>query len=110
MSMKKFEIELKETETDNIFYIIGELDLSVAMQFRIALEPIVKMVDKTLILDLEHLEYIDSTGIGIIISVLKLREECDAKFYVRNIPAMIKRLLDLTGVSGFLKEGSEKSI
>lgn len=110
MSVKKFEIELVETETEHIFYVSGELDLSVAMQFRTALEPIVKRVDKTFILDLEHLKYIDSTGIGIIISILKLREQLDAKFYVRNVPTMIKRLLDMTGVSEFLKEGSEDVI
>lgn len=107
MSLKKFEIEQKETETEHFFFISGELDLSVAMQFRTALEPIVKKADKKLILDLENLKYIDSTGIGIIISVLKLREELNAEFYVQNIPVAIKRLLDLTGVSEFLKEGSE---
>jgi anti-sigma B factor antagonist len=83
------------------------LDLSAAARFRTALEPIVNEADKTLILNLKNLKYIDSTGLGIIISVLKVRDALKAKFYVREIPVSIKRLLDLTGVSGFLKEGVE---
>lgn len=110
MTINKFEIEIEDIGTECIFYLSGDLDLSVAMQFRAALEPVVKRVDKVLVLDLEHVKYIDSTGIGIIISVLKLRMELDVKFYVRNIPTGIQRLLDLTGVSRFLEEGSEEAI
>ena len=107
MNINKFQIDKQETETEYLFIISGELDLSVATQLRAALEPVVNEPEKTLILDLKNLKYIDSTGIGIIISVLKIRDELNAKFFVREIPASIKRLLDLTGVSGFLKEGTE---
>lgn len=107
MDINKFQIDQQETEIEHLFYISGELDLSVATQLRAALEPIVNVADKTLILDLKNLKYIDSTGIGIIISVLRIRDELKANFYVREIPAPIQRLLDLTGVSVFLEEGTE---
>lgn len=107
MSIKNFKIVQEETEKEYILNLSGELDLSVAMQLRNALEPIVHKTNKTLILNLGNLKYIDSTGIGIIISVLKIRDEKNAGFFVRNIPAVIRRVLDLTGVSGFLKEELE---
>lgn len=110
MSVKNFHVDQRETETEQLFYISGELDLAVASHFRSALEPVVNKAGKPLILDLENLNYIDSTGIGILISVLKLREELNAEFFVRNIPPGIKRLLDLTGVSGFLKERSDGGV
>lgn len=107
MSLNKFQVNKQETETDCTLNLSGELDLSVAPQFHLALEPVVKQQEKTLILNLKDLKYIDSTGIGIIISVLKIRHELKVPFIVREIPPTIKRLFDLTGVSGFLYEGTE---
>lgn len=104
MSISSFHIDQKETVEANLFYVSGDLDLSVAPQMRTSLESVVNRSDKPLILDLKNLKYIDSTGIGIIISVLKIRDELNAPFYVREIPPTIKRLFDLTGISGFLQE------
>jgi anti-sigma B factor antagonist len=107
LSNNKFQIEQQETNEANIIYISGDLDLSVAPQLRSVLEQVVNQTDKLLVLNLKALKYIDSTGIGIIISVLKIRNEAKVSFYVREIPASIKRLFDLTGISEFLKEGTE---
>lgn len=103
MGIESFQIIQEETKTEYIFLLQGELDLSVATQLRAALEPVVHKTNKALVLNLEHLKYIDSTGIGIIISIMKIRDEINTDFFVRSIPAVIKRLFDLTGVSRFLK-------
>jgi len=107
MNIEKFVIDQQENDEEYVFYLTGELDLSVAPQLRSALEAIVNQVEKPLILNLKGLKYIDSTGIGIIISVLKIRDELNAGFTVREIPPSIKRLFDLTGISGYLKEPNE---
>jgi anti-sigma B factor antagonist len=107
MNIEKFVIDQQENNEEYVFYLSGELDLSVAPQLRSALESVVNQVEKPLILNLKGLKYIDSTGIGIIISVLKIRDELNAPFIVREIPAPIKRLFDLTGISEFLKESNE---
>lgn len=108
MTTKKFQIDQEETEEAYLLFVSGELDLSVTAQLNAALDPIVSCPDKILILDLKNLKYIDSTGIGIIISVLKIRVAIQAKFIVREIPPAIKRLFDLTGISGFLTEAAER--
>jgi anti-sigma B factor antagonist len=107
MNIENFGIDQQENEEEYVFYLSGELDLSVAPQLRSALESVVNHAEKPLILNLRGLKYIDSTGIGIIISVLKIRDELNAPFIVREIPAPIKRLFDLTGISEFLKESNE---
>jgi anti-sigma B factor antagonist len=107
MNIEKFNIDQQENDDEYVFYLNGELDLSVAPQLRSALESVVNQVSKPLIFNLKGLKYIDSTGIGIIISVLKIRDELNAPFTVREIPASIKRLFDLTGISEFLKENKE---
>jgi anti-sigma B factor antagonist len=107
MNIEKFVIDQQENDEEYVIYLSGELDLSVAPQLRSALESVVNQVEKSLILNLKGLKYIDSTGIGIIISVLKIRDELKAGFTVREIPPAIKRLFDLTGISEYLKETKE---
>lgn len=109
MSTEKFQVDQEELEKSIQLRISGELDLAAALTFRHALEAVVHRVDKALILDVGQLRYIDSTGIGIVVSALKIRDELNAPFKVSNIPAGIKRLFDLTGISGFLNEGIEGS-
>lgn len=107
MSVNQFHIRQKENIEAHTLYLSGDLDLAVVQQFRSVLGPIVKQADKTLILNLKDLNYIDSTGIGIIVSILKIRDGLQAPFIVQDIPASIKRLFNLTGISGYLTEGTE---
>ncbi len=106
MKIEKFVIDQQENDKENVVYLSGELDLSIAPQLRMTLESIVFQVKKPLILNLKELKYIDSTGIGIMVSILKIREELNAPFIILEIPASIKRLFDLTGISVFLKESN----
>lgn len=105
--MSNFQVEQKETQDAYVLYLSGELDLAVVQQFRALLGPIVNQSEKALILNLQKLTYIDSTGIGIFVSILKIRDGLQAPFYVQDIPKKIQRLFDLTGISGYLKEGTE---
>lgn len=107
MSVQQFHIEQEENDEAYILHVSGDLDLAVVQHFRAVLGPIVKQSDKALILNLKNLNYIDSTGIGIIVSILKIRDELDASFIVRDVPQPIRRLFDLTGISGYLTEGTE---
>ncbi|HTG68591.1 MAG TPA: STAS domain-containing protein [Candidatus Udaeobacter sp.] len=107
MKTEPFQVVLEETQEQFVLYVSGELDLSVVPQMRAALVPVMNRTDKALILNLKQLKYIDSTGIGIIVSLLKLRDELKAPFFVREIPSAIQRLFDLTGISRYLTEGTE---
>lgn len=105
MAAEKFYVERHEIEESIQLHIGGELDLAAAAPFRDELEAVVHRTDKALILDLARLSYIDSTGIGILVSVVKIRDERNAPLYVRHIPAGIQKLFELTGISRFLNEG-----
>ncbi|SFE56153.1 anti-sigma B factor antagonist [Paenibacillus catalpae] len=108
MKSQQFQIDQKETRDSYMISLGGELDLSVVPQLRTALEPVMDRTDLNLVLNLRELKYIDSTGIGIIVSILKYRDGINAPFSVTEIPPSIQRLFDLTGISGYLSEGTEK--
>lgn len=99
-----FEIEKQVTSNSNIFYLKGELDLSKAAEFRSAADPLVADTERQLVLNLRELGYIDSTGIGVILSLLKARHVLKAPMLVEEVPAKIKRLFDMTGLTRFIDE------
>lgn len=98
MAAEKFSIDQRETDKAIVLHFRGELDLEVAATlFRDKLETVVYRTEKELVLDLTDLSYIDSTGIGILVSVLKIRNERKAALTVQNIPAGVRKLLEITG-------------
>jgi anti-sigma B factor antagonist len=98
----KFEINQEDNANGCTLYLRGELDLSKAEQFRSLVYPLADNVDKTLTINLRDLRYIDSTGIGILVYILKKRDKLNAPFFLEEIPPKIKRIFDITGISKFL--------
>lgn len=104
MSTDKFTLRTEHKDGQTILYVGGEFDLEVASRMRGALEPLIELTDRRLTLDLQDLKYIDSTGIGILISVVKARHARQAAFDVEHVPAHIRRLFDMTGITPFLAQ------
>ncbi|ALS26520.1 STAS domain-containing protein [Paenibacillus cisolokensis] len=98
----KFSMRTETQEGRCIVYMGGELDLESAAQMRAAMAPLVELTDRELVLNLRDLEYIDSTGIGILVSVVKARHANEAPFTVEAIPPGIRKLFDMTGITPFL--------
>jgi len=106
MAAEKFTIVQQETDKAIVLYFHGELDLEVAATlFRDQLVAVVSGTEKELILDLADLSYVDSTGIGILVSILKMRDAKKAPLTVRNIPSGVLKLLEITGIAKFLLQG-----
>ncbi len=82
----------------------GELDLSAAPDFRKVMDPLVGIDDADLVLNLKELKYIDSTGIGIFLSILKARQGMNSSFYVQEVPDHIRKLFEMTGIAKFFAE------
>jgi anti-sigma B factor antagonist len=104
---KKFYISKDVSAQEITVGLHGELDLSMAPEMRAELEPYVNQTSRALTLNLRELRYIDSTGIGIIISMLKTRDSLQAAFRVTEVPPKIQRLFDITGISKYLTPGKE---
>ncbi len=68
-----FQLDKHTTAETNILYLKGELGLAKASEFTSTIDPFVADTNRKLILDLKELQYLDSTGIGIILTVLKKR-------------------------------------
>ncbi|WP_322907781.1 STAS domain-containing protein [Paenibacillus campi] len=98
---EKFNAVTQMDEQACTVFVSGEMDLSVAPDFRLVMEPLVGNADQDLIVNMKDLKYIDSTGIGILLSILKARHGMNANFKVEEVPSNIQKLFEMTGIAKF---------
>ncbi|KOP66497.1 STAS domain-containing protein [Paenibacillus solani] len=99
----KFNAKTQLNEGVCTVFLSGELDLSVAPDFRLVMEPLVGNSEVDLIVNMKDMTYIDSTGIGILLSILKARHGMEARFAVEEVPPQIQKLFDMTGIAKFFQ-------
>ena len=86
--------------------ITGELDVSTADKLKKELN---QMLDKSILsinLNMEKLEYIDSTGLGVLIGILKRIKVEEKEITIQNPKNNIKKIFSITGLDKiFIMEG-----
>jgi anti-sigma B factor antagonist len=96
-------MELKIRKNENIFIIdvLGEMDLYNSYKLK---ELLMKMVEKKIeyfIINLEDVEYIDSSGIGALIYITSTIKKMNLKLAITNVHGSVKKVIELTKLSGF---------
>lgn len=88
----------KEGET-HVISLRGELDLANAATAETALETALAESAAQIVVDMRELEFIDSTGIALLVAALGNNEgEERVRFIPSSAPA-VTRVLDLTGLT-----------
>ena len=81
-----------------VMRLVGDLDLSTAPRVR---EEIVALLDHgviELVLDLADLDFIDSSGLSVLIIALKRLRERQGDLRLRSVPARVQRVLEASGL------------
>ena len=81
----------------------GELDVSTADKLKEHLHTLVakKIVDMKI--NVTNLDYIDSTGLGVMIGVLKELKISDKEMYIINPKNNVKKIFTITGLDKIFK-------
>ena len=85
------------TEGDRtVVQVRGEIDVFTAPELRSYLEDLVRTGRHRLIVDMEHVEFIDSTGLSALVNVLKLVRTYDGSLRLVCTHERIIRLFRIT--------------
>lgn len=92
------EIEINLDENQNNWIIVpkGEIDIYTSPKFKQKVLDAFDKEDKDLLIDCSDLDYMDSTGLGSLIYILKKVKEKDHKIYIENVKPNIKKIFDIT--------------
>ncbi|MEJ8555368.1 STAS domain-containing protein [Tepidibacter sp. Z1-5] len=83
--------------------IHGEIDIYTANELKDILIECISSKPKDLILNASNLEYIDSTGLGVLIGILKRLKTDEKDIYIINAKQSVKKLFNITGLDKIFK-------
>lgn len=78
---------------------IGEVDIYTSPDLK---NKVFELIDENaldIIINGEDLEYIDSTGLGVLMSIYKKVQEKNKNFKINNLRPNIYKLFDITGLN-----------
>ena len=93
-------------DTKNDFWevsLAGELDVSTADELKKSLHKLVDEKNIDMKLNLENLDYIDSTGLGVMIGILKRLKIENKEVYIEKPKNNVRKIFNITGLDKIFK-------
>lgn len=95
------ELKIRKNKEIYIIDIQGEMDLYNSFKLK---ELLMKMIEKKIerfIINLEEVEYIDSSGIGALIFISSTIKKMNLKLAITNIHGSVKKVIELTKLTSY---------
>ena len=98
-------IKSKLNESDKLWdvHLSGEIDVSTANEVKENLINLISKQSADIKLDMTNLDYIDSTGLGALIGVLKRLKENNKDIYITNTKKNVRKIFNITGLDKIFK-------
>ena len=94
-----FSVEIRNGNQAVVIGVSGELDLASSPALEQELERGAASQAEVVIVDLRNLEFMDSTGLSVLVRAHQRATENGQRFGVVRGPQQVQRLLSLTGVA-----------
>lgn len=96
---KKMDIEIKEEASLVKIIINGDIEMMTIKSFKQKLFEIGQQIDKDIEIDLANVDYIDSSGVGVLISLLKLQKKKGKELIINKVSSKVLNVLKLSSLS-----------
>ncbi len=95
------ELKIRKSGETYIIDVNGEMDLYNSYKLK---ELVTRMLEKKVgrfIINLENVDYIDSSGIGALIYICSTIKKMNLKLIITNIHGSVKKVIELTKLMGY---------
>ena len=89
--------KIEEIDGKYVATLVGEMDTAAAVEVEDTLKPLYSTDGKDVMIECKDLEYIASSGLRILLSILKGAKAAGSKVTLRNVNDDIKDVFKLTG-------------
>ncbi len=99
---KDFDLVVTVLESDAVVAVKGELDFDSAPRFR---EQILQLINQgivNIVVDLSEMDFVDSSGLGVLVGTLKRMRERGGTLILRSPSANASRVLEVCGLDKLL--------
>jgi len=92
------KIVTKEVKKAHIIEVQGEIDVYTSPRVKETINELIEKEQYNLIINLEDVRYIDSTGLGVLIGALKKVREHNGSINLICTNPQIKKIFNITGL------------
>ena len=95
------ELKIRKNGDVYIIDVTGEMDLYNSYKLK---ELVMKMLEKSVknfVINLEQVDYIDSSGIGALIYICSTIKKMNLNLAIANIHGYVKKVIELTKLMGY---------
>ncbi|MBM9502800.1 STAS domain-containing protein [Leptospira sp. 201903070] len=97
------EINHRKSGETNIVSLSGSLDIYTSIDLKTFFETNVNKENKNVVVNLEKLNYIDSSGIGMLIKQLNYVQDLNGSFFIANMKPAIEKVFKVAGLTSYFK-------
>lgn len=96
---REFGVDVSIDDGTTTVRVQGEVDLYTAPRLRERLDAVVAGEAPRVVVDLEQLDFIDSTGLGVLVGALKQARDSGGDMSLRNPSRSTHKLLEIAGLT-----------
>lgn len=100
-----FDLVVSVVDDEAVVAVKGELDFHSAPKLREQIVELLGLGVQTMIIDLSELEFIDSSGLGVLVAGLKRLRDSDGKFLLRSPSVRTAKVLQVSGLDKLFPVG-----
>lgn len=93
------EININETSDNVVVVVKGDIEMMTIKDFKEKLLHLGQNSDKDIEIDLSAVDYIDSSGVGVLISLLKLQKKKGKTLRMNNVSEKVLDVLKLSSLA-----------
>ncbi|HRX15691.1 MAG: STAS domain-containing protein [Spirochaetes bacterium] len=93
------DIKITENESSVLVKVSGDIEMMTIKDFKDQLLLLGKDSDKDIELDMGDVNYIDSSGVGVLISLLKLQKKKDKSVTITEVSDKVLNVLKLSSLA-----------
>jgi anti-sigma B factor antagonist len=93
------ELDTSEQGGKTILTVRGEIDVYTAPRLRQAIVDIVEAGGHDIVVDMERVDFLDSTGLGVLVEALKRVRSHDGDLAIVATQDKILKIFDITGLN-----------
>ena len=88
---------VQENDKQVIATLSGELDTAAALELENDLQPLYEGNGREIVIDCAELEYIASSGLRVLLGILKKANADGSRVVLKNVGDVIREVFELTG-------------
>jgi anti-sigma B factor antagonist len=100
-NQQRFEVRVRTSKRspDRIIEVSGEIDVFSARAFKTAITRELDRGNYSVVVDLSSVEYMDSTGLGVLVAAFKRAREHQGTIALVGLNRQLTKIFDMTGLN-----------